>query len=49
MTPQTAALLKISPFQKSRKVLSAKTLEDAIRGCDNYAKSNIMKGPLALG
>ncbi|EKM61106.1 uncharacterized protein PHACADRAFT_156288 [Phanerochaete carnosa HHB-10118-sp] len=49
MTPQTAALLKISPFQKSRKILSAGTLEDAIRGCDNYAKNNIMKGPLVSG
>lgn len=49
MTPQTAAMLKISPFQKSRKILSAKTLEDAIRGCDNFAKTNVMKGPLASG
>ncbi|GJE87676.1 DEAD/DEAH box helicase [Phanerochaete sordida] len=49
MTPQTAALLKISPFQRSRKVLSARTLQDAIQGCDNYAKSNLLKGPLVAG
>jgi hypothetical protein len=45
----TSSALRISPFMRSRKVLTAKSLGDALRGCDNYAKSKVAFGPMALG
>jgi len=45
----TAQALKISPFQRSRKVLTASSLADAVRGCDTYAKTKAVPGPMALG
>jgi ATP-dependent helicase IRC3 len=35
-------------IQRARPVLTAGSLEDAIRGCDLYAKQ-VLKGPLATG
>lgn len=45
----TAATLKLSPFMRSRKVLTAATLNDAVRGCDTYATSKVIRGPMSLG
>jgi len=45
----TAAAFKMSPFMRSRKVLTATNLSDAVRGCDTYAKTKVVFGPMALG
>lgn len=45
----TAAAFKMSPFLRSRKVLTAVNLSDAVRGCDTYAKTKVVFGPMALG
>ena len=45
----TAFILKISPFRKSKKILSAATLAEAIRGCDTYAQNKIVPGNVGLG
>jgi ATP-dependent helicase IRC3 len=45
----TAAAFKMSPFMRSRKVLTAANLGDAVRGCDTYAKTKVVFGPMALG
>ncbi|KAL0071869.1 putative ATP-dependent helicase IRC3 [Marasmius tenuissimus] len=42
----TAFRLKISPFFRARHVLTAQNLPDAIRGCDTYAKTKVVHGPL---
>lgn len=34
---------------RSRKVLTAANLGDAVRGCDTYAKTKVIFGPMALG
>lgn len=39
----------MSPFMRSRKVLLAKSLDDAVRGCDHYAKVKVCPGPMSLG
>jgi ATP-dependent helicase IRC3 len=49
MHRKTASSLKVYPFMRSRKVLSAKTLSDAVRGCDTYARSKVVFGPMAIG
>jgi ATP-dependent helicase IRC3 len=46
---QTARSLGIGPYQRSRVVLVAETLRDAVRGCDKYVIENVVKGPLAMG
>ncbi|KAI0082294.1 P-loop containing nucleoside triphosphate hydrolase protein [Panus rudis PR-1116 ss-1] len=45
----TALSLKISPFQRGRRILTAEHLVDAIKGADTYAKLNVVRGPIALG
>ncbi|KAF9044602.1 P-loop containing nucleoside triphosphate hydrolase protein [Hymenopellis radicata] len=45
----TAFALKVSPFMRSRKVLTALHLDEAIRGCDTYALNKVVHGPMALG
>ncbi|KDQ63526.1 hypothetical protein JAAARDRAFT_120193 [Jaapia argillacea MUCL 33604] len=45
----TAHTLKIPMFARNRKVLTAETLSDAIRGCDTYATTKVVFGPHALG
>ncbi|CDO71637.1 hypothetical protein BN946_scf184911.g107 [Trametes cinnabarina] len=49
MPKSTAYILKISPFRKSKKILSAGTLAEAIRGCDTYAQTKVLSGSVALG
>lgn len=46
---RTAMMLKISPFQKARHILHATNLADAIRGCDFYAKTKVVQGPIVAG
>ncbi|KAG6842252.1 hypothetical protein C0991_000222 [Blastosporella zonata] len=41
----TAISLKVSPYLRSRHILSAETLGDAIRGCDTYVTNKIAQGP----
>ncbi|KAG6856640.1 hypothetical protein H0H87_002230 [Tephrocybe sp. NHM501043] len=41
----TAISLKVSPYMRSRHILSAETLGDAIRGCDTYVVNKIARGP----
>jgi ATP-dependent helicase IRC3 len=36
-------------MQRARPVLDADSLEDAIRGCDQYAKQKVLVGPQAMG
>ncbi|KAJ7038251.1 P-loop containing nucleoside triphosphate hydrolase protein [Mycena alexandri] len=45
----TAAALKIGPFLRSREILTATDLSDAIRGCDTYVKAKVVFGQMALG
>ncbi|KAF8898798.1 P-loop containing nucleoside triphosphate hydrolase protein [Infundibulicybe gibba] len=45
----TASSLKISPYMRSRKILRATTLGDAVRGCDTYVKAKVLHGMLGLG
>jgi hypothetical protein len=45
----TAKALKISPFRRNRHILTAKTLSDAVRGCDTYARTKVVPGPLVSG
>ncbi|KAF8922613.1 P-loop containing nucleoside triphosphate hydrolase protein [Mucidula mucida] len=45
----TAFALKVSPFMRTRKVLTALQLDEAIRGCDTYALKKVVHGPMALG
>lgn len=45
----TAMTLKISPFQRSRKILTANNLADAIKGSDTYARTKAVPGAMALG
>ena len=48
--PQVAAFSRgISPYQRSRHVLTAKTLTEAVKGCDTYALKKVVQGQLALG
>ncbi|EGO03145.1 hypothetical protein SERLA73DRAFT_101266 [Serpula lacrymans var. lacrymans S7.3] len=46
---QTAMALKLSPYLRSRTILTAQDLSGAIRGCDTYAVQKVIRGPLALG
>ncbi|EEB87480.1 hypothetical protein MPER_15156, partial [Moniliophthora perniciosa FA553] len=41
MDRATAAGLKVSPYLRTRAVLTAQSLEDAVKGCDTYAKSKV--------
>lgn len=45
----TAFAMKISPYQRSRRVLTANTLADAVRGCDTYAAMKVVQGVMARG
>ncbi|KAJ7786259.1 P-loop containing nucleoside triphosphate hydrolase protein, partial [Mycena metata] len=45
----TAAALKIGPFLRSRQILTATDLSDAIRGSDTYVKAKVVFGQMALG
>jgi ATP-dependent helicase IRC3 len=45
----TSKALKISPFMRSRHILTAKDLSAAIRGCDTYATAKVVFGQMALG
>ncbi|KAF9270115.1 P-loop containing nucleoside triphosphate hydrolase protein [Marasmius fiardii PR-910] len=47
MDKGTAFRLKISPFFRTRHVLTSQNLSDAIKGCDTYAKAKVVRGPLA--
>ncbi|RPD82473.1 P-loop containing nucleoside triphosphate hydrolase protein [Lentinus tigrinus ALCF2SS1-7] len=49
MHQATAFMLKISPFRRSKKILTATTLADAIRGCDTYAQKEVLPGQVGLG
>lgn len=39
---------KAPRFLKKRKILTAESLDDAVRGSDTYAKSKVLFGNLAL-
>lgn len=45
----TAAALKIGPFLRSRQILTATNLNDAVHGCDTYVRSKVVRGPMQLG
>ncbi|KAJ6621692.1 P-loop containing nucleoside triphosphate hydrolase protein [Mycena sp. CBHHK59/15] len=45
----TAAALKIGPYARSRHLLTAHDLSDAVRGCDTYVKAKVVFGQMALG
>ncbi|OAX44240.1 P-loop containing nucleoside triphosphate hydrolase protein [Rhizopogon vinicolor AM-OR11-026] len=45
----SAKALKISPFMRKRLVMTAETLDNAIRGCDTYVAQKVLRGSLALG
>ncbi|KLO17062.1 P-loop containing nucleoside triphosphate hydrolase protein [Schizopora paradoxa] len=36
-------------FYRSRRILVAENLTDAVRGCDTYAKSKVCRGPIFMG
>lgn len=41
-------ILKLSPYRRSQRILTARTLAEAVKGCDSYAKKAV-KGSLSLG
>jgi len=45
----TATALKIGPFLRSRQILTAANLTDAVHGCDTYVRSKVVRGPMQLG
>jgi len=45
----TAAAFKMSPFMRSRQVMTAMSLSDAVKGCDTYAETKVVFGRMALG
>ncbi|KAJ4486068.1 P-loop containing nucleoside triphosphate hydrolase protein [Lentinula aciculospora] len=45
----TATNLKVSPFLRSRRILQAEDLSEAIKGCDTYAKTKVVFGPMIVG
>jgi len=45
----SAKALKISPFMRRRLIMTAETLDNAIRGCDTYAAQKVLRGSLVLG
>ncbi|KAM5529998.1 hypothetical protein V8D89_016337 [Ganoderma adspersum] len=49
LAKSTAWVLKISPYRKSKKILTAATLAGAIRGCDTYAQKEILPGGVSRG
>jgi hypothetical protein len=49
MDKSTAFALKVSPYMRSRKILTAHNLNDAVRGCDTFAKAKVVFGSMALG
>ena len=49
MDRATAIGLRVSPFYRTRRILTAQTLEAAVRGCDTYAVTKVVHGPMALG
>ncbi|TFK93509.1 P-loop containing nucleoside triphosphate hydrolase protein [Polyporus arcularius HHB13444] len=49
MPRMTAFVLKISPFRRNKKILTATTLADAIRGCDTYAQKEVLPGLVGHG
>ncbi|EPQ60619.1 P-loop containing nucleoside triphosphate hydrolase protein [Gloeophyllum trabeum ATCC 11539] len=46
---QTAASMRLPPYARSREILKAHTLEEAVRGCDTYAQKKVLRGPQAVG
>ena len=47
---KTSIELKISPYYPPRPIASnLVTLVDAIRTCDTYAKTKVVKGPFSAG
>ncbi|KIK05463.1 hypothetical protein K443DRAFT_675026 [Laccaria amethystina LaAM-08-1] len=48
MDRRTANSLHVSPYMRSRQVLTAETLSDAISGCDTWVKAKILPGQLSL-
>jgi len=45
----TASSLHLSPFMRSRKVLTADNLGDAVRGCDTFVTGKVVRGTMSLG
>ncbi|PFH54425.1 hypothetical protein AMATHDRAFT_134467 [Amanita thiersii Skay4041] len=45
----TAAAFKMSPYFRSRPILTGANLSDAIRGCDTYVQAKVARGTMALG
>ncbi|KIK70935.1 hypothetical protein GYMLUDRAFT_185101 [Collybiopsis luxurians FD-317 M1] len=45
----TAANMKVSPFLRSRRIVQSQDLSEVIKGCDTYAKTKVVFGPMALG
>lgn len=45
----TALKMKISPYQRAKKILTAQTLDEAIRGADTYVKNKVILGPQLAG
>ena len=43
----TAKSFKVSPYMRSRAILTAESLSDAIRGCDTYVQAKVTRGEMA--
>ncbi|KAI0695173.1 P-loop containing nucleoside triphosphate hydrolase protein [Cytidiella melzeri] len=41
--------MKISPFQRTKNVLEATNLHDAVKGCDMYVRSQVLPGGSVIG
>jgi hypothetical protein len=35
--------MKLSPYQVKRRILTAETLDEAVKGCETYVTSKIFK------
>lgn len=48
-SPPSFDIASSSPFGRNRRILTAQTLEDAVKGADTYAKKNVGSGTFCLG
>ncbi|KAF9015112.1 P-loop containing nucleoside triphosphate hydrolase protein [Cyathus striatus] len=45
----TAHAFRVSPYLRRRKILTADALHEAVKGCDTYATTKVLRGSIALG
>lgn len=46
---ETASSFGVSPYYRSRPILTTPLLAEALRGCDTYVEKTVMKGSIVQG